>query len=176
MASKEDEPVFVLSPDLVNALVPSLIKNFLISLGISILVYLFFSLLTFISKAKVYGGALISTIIVVFLIFLIIPFLINMFILKFTKYEFYSSNIVKQFKFIMIKKHAIIYDKILEVKLDISIWDRLTKAGDIQLVSADDSSPNLVLKYIKEPEKVEKNIYQLIRKVNKTTRLTLRQQ
>lgn len=172
MPKKPRKPIFTLRPNLVNALTPYFLKNLFISAVISALVYLFFSVLTYVSKEQVYEGALFSTIVIVFLVFLLIPFLISLILLKCTKYEFYTTNVVKQFKLIAIKKHAILYNQILEVKIEVSIWGRMTKAGNIQLVSADDSSENLTLQYVEDPETVEKKIYSLIHKVNKSTKRT----
>lgn len=141
-----------LKPNLVNALIPVVLRNLLWALVVSFVLFIFLSL-------KI-------VIIVLFVIFLV-PLAIQIILLSSTTYHFFKTRVVSEFKFVMIKRTSVHYNNIVRIATNISIWDRMCKAGDITLHTAEDRTPDLVLKFIDKPRKVENIINGLIRKYKK---------
>jgi|TARA_Y100000310_G_C20284967_1_gene624423 hypothetical protein len=69
---------------------------------------------------------------------------------------------MKEFEFFIIRTQSVPYTQIVNITTDISIWDRITKSGDIILHTAEDKAPDVVLSYILYPDKVEKSIYRMV--------------
>jgi len=105
---------------------------------------------------------IIYPLIIALFVILIISLLIKIVILSSTKYYFFNNHITSEFKLIIIKRHSVPYHQIVNIRTDISLWDRFCKAGDIVLHTAEDKDPDLVLNYIKDPEKIERAIYNMI--------------
>lgn len=153
-----DRPIKILKPSLINAFVPSLVKHLLRASPIIIVGYI---ILYFASLRTPYNLFLLSSI---FLIVLGVPLVIEMVVLHFTKYYFYRDRVVSEFDFIWLKSHSVPYGGIAEVKVDISLWDKICGAGDVWIHTAENKSKDLILKYINSPHKVESAIYILIRR------------
>lgn len=156
-----EKPLAVLKPDLVNALIPIFVRNFSASAVIVITLY---------AVLKYFLEYSLQTIWLVILLLLMstLPLTVNIFVLKFTTYYFFSDRIVSQYKLLKVDKHSAPYHKIVNIKVDISIWDRICKAGDIVIHTAENRAADLTLKYIKNPEHVEKGIYNLIQRLKRS--------
>ncbi len=107
-----------------------------------------------------------NTIILIILALTFLSISIKFTTLKLTKYIFYENNAVKDFKFIIINRRSVMYDRITNITLKVSLWDRITGAGKIILHTGDDELPDIIMKYIKDPAKIEELIYSLIRNKN----------
>ena len=83
--------------------------------------------------------------------------------LHFTTYYFHDDHVISEIKFLSIKRHSLPYSKITNITSNISIWDRICNAGDLVLYTAEDKAPDLKLKHIADPEKIEKHIFSLIK-------------
>ena len=91
----------------------------------------------------------------------IIPLTVRIIVLSNTKYNFYKNHLIKEFKFLSIKQQSIPYKHITNISINISLWDRLSNAGDIILHTAEDETPDLILQYVKNPKALEKKIYKI---------------
>ena len=158
--------LLTLKPRYINALFPLFLKNLFFSFIIAIILYGIYFVLDMVNVIDFTRSSVMTLFIVFIVVFSILPLLIRFIILYNTRYDFFKSHIVTEFKFFVIKKHSVLYSQIVNIKVDISIWDRICKAGDIILYTAEDKSPNVVLQYIKNPQQVERAIYKLIH-VNK---------
>lgn len=155
-------PLYVMKPNKFNALVPSFFKSLFYS---AILVAVFF----------IASGALMSLgvlqypfdnvfwSLVILAVLTAFPLLIRMIILLKTTYYFYSGHVSKEFKFFIIKKESVPYSQITNISIDISIWDRICRAGDVILHTAEDKKPDLRLPYMRRPREVERGIYNIMR-------------
>ena len=155
-----ERPLAVLKPNLVNALIPIFVRNFVASI---VIVFALFAVLQIMEYSLD-----IMWLIIILILISTLPLTINIFILYFTTYYFFSDRVISQFKFIKIDKHSALYHKIVNIRVDISIWDRICKAGDIVIHTAENRAADLTLKYIKNPEKVEKGIYDLIQRLKRS--------
>jgi len=160
-----EKPLAILKPSLINALAAIFIRNIfysfiiiLVLYGVSILLETF-NILDPINK--------VFWVIIILLLVLIVPLLIQTVILHNTLYYFFRTHVSRELKFFVVKKHSVPYSQIVNITIDISIWDRICKAGDITLHTAEDKTPDLVLHYIKEPEKIEKHIYAMMHRIKK---------
>jgi len=134
-----------------------------ISLIVTGALYLISLLLNFFGIIQFSLELKLATLIVPFIIFIAVPFSWYLFLLINTKYYFFRTHVQREFKFITVKKYSVVYNKITNIALDISVWDRISNAGDVVIHTAEDNVPDLVLKYISNPEKVEQQIYTLVR-------------
>lgn len=157
-----DKPLMKMRPDIINSLFPIFARNLVYSFVVVLFMYVFFQVLV------LYGIIYISTSHLIFMLFLlmlilaIIPLTIRLIILLNTTYYFYRDRVISEFEFVVIRKYSLPYNKIVNITVEVSVWDRITRAGDIVLHTPEDKKPDLVLKYIRNPKKVERRIYDLI--------------
>lgn len=152
-----------IKPSAINSLIPELLKNLFRSF---IYVTPLFIANHLLKNYNLYPAINLKYFYILFVTFALIPTLIKAFVLKFTTYYFFDDHITSEFKFITIKRHSVPYNKITNISTDISIWDRITNAGDVILHTAEDSRSDLTLKYINNINELEKEIYKLIKKQN----------
>ncbi len=154
-------PVFVLRPSLLNALLPSYAKHLfwcILIVGAFVIGSLALSAagLTKVTlawgiPASILGAALLA----------ILPSAWKIFVLRNTRYVFYKTHLVSEFKFLTVKRRSVLYSSITNITAEITLWDRLCNAGDIVVHTGEDSEPDLVLQFIPKPEEVEHRIYKL---------------
>lgn len=161
---EQEEPILVLKPSILNALVPTILKTvfYLIILG-----SLFFGVFWLMQELNIFNNGYFQkyTLVFAFIAFLlIIPVLVKLLLLYNTHYVFYNKHVVVEFELFFVRRHSTPYHQIVNITSKISLWDRFCKAGDVTLHTAEDRLPDLVLHYIKEPEKVESILYKLINK------------
>ncbi|UCD03583.1 MAG: PH domain-containing protein [Candidatus Woesearchaeota archaeon] len=166
-----ERPIAILKPSITNAIVPIFIRNLVFLCALLFAAYAilqFFGLPIYttwsIMEYQIHTAWLI---LISILVIAILPLTINILILYFTKYYFFRDRAISEFKFIVIKTHAVIYNRIADIKVKISLWDRLCKAGDVTLHTAENDVPDLTLKYIKNPRNVEQAVYNLINKLRR---------
>ncbi|MGV8163028.1 MAG: PH domain-containing protein [Candidatus Nanoarchaeia archaeon] len=170
----DHEPLLVVKPLLVNAFFPVFLKNFFFALIFSAILFGISLILEFFNIQIIPLAWSVAVFIFLALILAVIPIFAKIFNLAFTRYLFYETNVVKEFRFILVKRRSVIYQRITNLNVDIDIWDKLCGAGDITLHTADED-PDIVLKYIKHPEEIEHKIYSLIRKENKDLKDNLKE-
>jgi uncharacterized membrane protein YdbT with pleckstrin-like domain len=165
---RDRKPLLVVKPSVVNALFPLFFKNLFFFLFLAFGVYFLFVIVNvFVDLDFIPSAGW------VFLVVLVLTFLsisLKLLVLRRTKYVFYETNADRDFDLIVIKRRSVVYNRITNISLKVSLWDRLTGAGHITLHTGDDEVPDLVMSYVKNPGRVENLIYSLIHKQN--TRVT----
>jgi len=149
----------ILKPSVVNGLVPITFRYFLYAVVVSVVLFLVENILKNFNLIEIsfkWWTVLIG------LVILVLPSGSKLIKLRRTTYSFYTSHVESEFRFLTIKKHSVPYSQIVDMTLEISLWDRLTKAGNITLHTAEEKTPSLVLYYIRKPEQIEKIIYRMI--------------
>lgn len=155
----------ILRPYMFNALTPEFIRNLIYSMLINIGIYgiMYIYQLTMKNVFIEFGSLLfyvsfsLSTFAIAF-----IPVVWKIILLYNTNYYFFDDHVVNEFEFLIVRKKSVMYDKIVDMTIDVSIWDRICKSGDITLHTAENRSPDMKLRYIKEPFKIENHIYDII--------------
>lgn len=158
------QPLFVLKPSIVNALVPVFLKKFFyfviivsLLLGVEWLLE-FFEVIDPSSEDFLIGLGTLSILV------LFLPMFFQLLVLYNTKYFFYDTHVVSEFELVIAKRHSTPYHQVVNVTSNVSIWDRFCNAGDLTLHTAEDRLPDLVLQFLKDPNEVEKKLYLLINK------------
>jgi len=164
--SKEvtEKPLSVLKPNAVNALAPMFLRNLFYFLIVSSIFYGFYWVIRFFSDLEFSIRQIILASLILSLLIVFLPLLIRIIILYNTSYYFYKTYLMKEFELFIIRTKSAPYSQIVNITSDISIWDRITNCGDVILHTAEDKTPDIVLSYIENPEKIEKNLYILISK------------
>jgi hypothetical protein len=157
-----EKPIFTHKPSIINALFPVYAKNFFITLLPLIAIYIgtsYFLEIPF--KILIF--------ILTLIIIPIIPLTFKIIRITNTEYIFYKNHLIKEYEFLSITKQTIPYKHITNISIIISFWDRLSNAGDIVLHTAENETPDLVLQYVKNPKKLEKQILEITHKTDKRT-------
>ena len=165
-----EEPLLKLKPSLLNALLPLFVKNLLYPSIFVIVAYGIIFLLTTLKIISYSTSSIILYLIIILIVLTISPLIFKLIVLSNTTYHFYKDHISYEFKFFKVTRHSIPYSQITNIESKISLWDRLSSAGDIHLHTSDERSENLIIQYIKNPRKIEESIHVLINKsANKKT-------
>lgn len=159
-----EKPIFVLKPSIINAIIPMFMKNIVKSLFICLPIFVISLVLSSMGILVLGVDTLVILLIVAVAALSFFPLIFLVAVLHFTTYYFYSNYAVSEFKFIIRKAYSVSYRNVINVSLHMSLWDRLCRAGDIILHTAGESDdPDLTLKYIKEPKKIEQMIYKMVK-------------
>lgn len=158
-------PIMKLKPSLTNALLPLFLKNLILFTIIIFGINFITNTINTLLQTNIPTYRLGETILII-LTLTILSISIKIISLRCTTYYFYETHAEKQFKLFIIKKRSAVYSRITNVTLKMNIWDRLTKAGTIILHTGDDETPDIKIKYLKKPRKIENTIYTLIHKKN----------
>lgn len=159
-----ENPILILKPSVINALVPVFLKKlfyFILILGFLLggaWLLRYFDVIDPSTEDALIGLGILS------LLFFLLPILFQFVFLYNTQYVFYETHVVSEFELMIVKRHTTPYHQIVNITSDVSIWDRLCNAGDLTMHTAEDRLPDLTLKFIKNPNEVEKKIYTLMQK------------
>jgi len=154
-----EKPILVLKPSIPNGLIPIFLKHLFYSLIVGLVLFLVSYVLKWV------GVIDFPTSLWIFLIWLavlLLPTGLHLIRLANIKYYFFRTHVEYEYRLITIKKQSVPYSQIADITVKISLWDRLTNAGNITLHTAEERAPSLVLFYIRDPEKVEKVIYKML--------------
>jgi len=162
-----EKPTLVLKPSIINALFPIFVRNLLYSLVLVVILYGVYYILRFFKLVPFSNAAVIGFFISLLLVIAILPLCYELIKLVNTTYYFYHTHVSAEFALLAIKKHSVNYSQITNISTDISIWDRLSNAGDITIHTGQEQTPSLILTYISSPRRIEKIIYHLIHKNRK---------
>ncbi len=159
-----EKPQFVIKPALLNALVPHYARWFW-RFGIAAaIVYFIFIGLEQLGMVSVYHPALLISVIVVGFLGGFVMVKHRLIGLHNTRYSFYTSHVVRERRFITVKRHSLPYRSITKVENDSSVWDRMTGASDLILHTSHGDQKALVLESVPDSDAVEHRIYALMRK------------
>jgi hypothetical protein len=157
-----ETPLMEMKPNILNALFPVFLKNLFFSFIVILVMYAVSQVLTIFGVISLTASDVTIWLIGILFLFAIAPMTVRIIILYNTKYYFFRTHVISEFEFIMIKKYSLPYSKISNITVDISIWDRFCRAGDVTLHTAENITPDLVLRFIKNPKKMERDIYRMI--------------
>ena len=156
----------ILKPNIVNGIIPIFLKNFTDSFLIVLLIGGVSFLLKELGVIKYTNSSIITGLIILLFVMSLFSVLFKILLISNTRYYFYKTHVVSDFQLIKIKRMSVPYNQIVNITVDVSLWDRLCNAGDIIIHTAEDKAPDLTLFYIKNPKKMELSIYKMIHKKN----------
>ena len=165
---EHEKPLLVLRPHVFNALLPMFIRNLIYSVLIN---FGLFGIIYVTESGGYVIGLLQYGMLIFYLLFAVstvlmalVPLIWRIIVLFNTEYIFYKEHLVKEFEFIVIRISSVLYDHIVDISINISLWDRICRAGDMTLHTAENRAPDMQLQYISKPEKIEHLIYDIISK------------
>ncbi len=84
--------------------------------------------------------------------------------ISFTRYTLYEDKLYKRIQILSVKEEEIRLYRIMDITLQMTLFDRLFGVGSIICHSADVTSPVLEIKKVKNVEKVRSMLSELIEK------------
>lgn len=159
-----EKELLILKPNIVNALLPLFIRNLFYSFVIVLLLYGVSFILRFFNIISYSVAVIVSWLFVLLIVLAAVPLLYQIIVLANTRYYFFKTHVISEIEMIYIERHSVNYSQITNIATKISLWDRLSNAGDITLHTGQEQTPSLILSYIKDPHRIEKAIYHLIHK------------
>lgn len=159
-----EKALFVLKPNLFNAIVPVLFKSFLRASLLGAVAFGLYWLVTIFGTIDFPMDKAIIFLVLFLLIYPMVPGFFKLLTLYNTKYIFYETHIVSEFELMNVKRHSTPYHQIVNITSKVSIWDRLCHSGDVTMHTAEDTLPDLTLFYIKNPDQIEAKLYDMIHK------------
>ncbi|MFH1664331.1 MAG: hypothetical protein ABH986_06040, partial [archaeon] len=125
-----EKHLLVLKPSLFNALIPTFIKNLVYSFIVVLILFGVSVLLETVNIINTYSNKL-FWLIIILIVFSIGPLIIKMIVLFNTNYYLFKTHVLSEFRFLAVKKQSVPYNQIVNISVDISIWDRVCNAGNI---------------------------------------------
>lgn len=159
---QEPELPLTIRPQIINALLPLFMANMLKSVIPSTIISAIYAGMALVGIKGLYLSTTIFIFFGVLLLLTVLPMLYSIFVLAFTRYSLFDTHVESEFRFIAIQKKSAVYGKITNITTHMSVWDRICGAGDVYIHTANDDQPDVVLKYVKNPENIEKLLYSLI--------------
>lgn len=156
-----DKVLFTLKPSAFNALVPIFLKRLFYSILFSIALLLIYIVLNWLGVFDYTFMTVILILVSLSFLFSLISLIWRFIVLYNTSYYFTKAGIAYEFELFKIKRTSVAYHQIVNFTLDISLWDRLSMAGDIHIHTSE-GNPDITLEYIKDPHEVETKIHQIM--------------
>ena len=157
-----EKPLLALRPNMLNAVLPLFAKNLAVSAIAGFVLYgVLFTLKSF-SALKYEDRTIITAVLALSALFLIVPLAVKLVVLFNTKYSFFRTYLTSEFEFLSLQRSSVPYNKIARMGVKISVWDRLCSSGSIILTTTHEQAAPLILRYVKNPRKIENAIYHLL--------------
>src|SRR3989338_3822692 len=158
-----DKPLLTVRPSIVNALLPTVIKNLGLGILIALVAFAILSMLGAVCIFEISATTEISILAGIVVILGIVPVALKIVKLMHTRYYFFETHLITEYKLVKITKISAPYERIKDITMKMGLWDRMCNAGQIIISTTDDSNPNIYLFHVKDPEKIERGIYRLIK-------------
>ena len=160
-----EKPLLVLKPSMINALFPILLRSMLL---FTIPFFFIYVGLGVIPRSAGLDGLFpsidILTVLLIIFCLSLIPTSLQMLVLANTKYYFFEKHALYEFRLFAVKRHSAPYSRVVNIKVDIGIWDRICNTGTLVLHTAENQRPDLAFKHLKDPLGVEKKVNSLMHK------------
>ena len=150
--SKIEKPLFILKPDISNAIIPKIIRSLLLP---CILAFLY-SFIGYIILVEDLGVSLFVYLFILFFLFVIIwlsPVLIFYFNLKAREYRFFPDRLEYYEGWMTIVRHTVPFEKVTDVTMVKTIWDRMFNTASIGLLTPGGYGGSVRISYLHNPEK-----------------------
>jgi uncharacterized membrane protein YdbT with pleckstrin-like domain len=156
-----EPPILTLKGSIFNAIFPTYMKNILWA---AFILFPFFGGAYVLARMGVGTSApiVVSTYIILIAFGALVPLVWRIIVIVNTTYTFYKELVVMEFRFFVVRQESVPYNKITNITVSVSLWDRLTGGGDITVHTADDSQPNLVLYSVRQPRELHERLTKLV--------------
>ncbi len=85
--------------------------------------------------------------------------------LSFTRYALSEDRLFLKRGFLNVKHDEIVLYRVRDLRVTVSLWQRIFGVGTVTVISTDKSIPELVLKNIRQPNEVKELIHEHVEKM-----------
>ena len=91
--------------------------------------------------------------------------------ISFTRYALSEDRLFLKRGVINVKQDEIVLYRVRELRVSVSLWQRLFGVGTVTVISTDKSIPELVIKNIRQPNEVKELIHEYVEKMKIARRM-----
>lgn len=91
--------------------------------------------------------------------------------ISFTRYALSEDRLFLKRGFLNVKQDEIVLYRIRDLRVSISLWQRIFGVGTVTVVSTDKSIPELQLKNIRQPNEVKELVHEYVEKMKIARRM-----
>lgn len=157
-----EKPLLVLRPKIIDAVLPTFLKNLIRALAIGGIVYAIAYVFTTLKVIQYPQQQINYFVISAIGVLCIVPVVVRLIILKNVRYYFHKALVMSEFELFKVDRHSVPYSQITHLGLKVTMWDRICNSGDITLFTGHEQKPSLTLYFVHSPKKVEEFIYKLM--------------
>ena len=93
--------------------------------------------------------------------------------ISFTRYALSEDRLFLKRGFLNIKQDEIVLYRVRDLRLNVSLWQRIFGVGTVTVISTDKSLPELKLKNIRQPAEVKELIHENVEKMKIERRMRI---
>ena len=91
--------------------------------------------------------------------------------ISFTRYALSEDRLFLKRGVINVKQDEIVLYRVRDLRVSVSLWQRLFGVGTVTVISTDKSIPELVIKNIRQPNEVKELIHEYVEKMKIARRM-----
>ena len=91
--------------------------------------------------------------------------------ISFTRYALSEDRLFLKRGVINVKQDEIVLYRVRDLRVSVSLWQRLFGVGTVTVISTDKSIPELVIKNIRQPNEVKELIHEYVGKIKIARRM-----
>ena len=91
--------------------------------------------------------------------------------ISFTRYALSEDRLFLKRGVINVKQDEIVLYRVRDLRVSVSLWQRLFGVGTVTVISTDTSIPELVIKNIRQPNEVKELIHEYVEKMKIARRM-----
>ena len=91
--------------------------------------------------------------------------------ISFTRYALSEDRLFLKRGVINVKQYEIVLYRVRDLRVSVSLWQRLFGVGTVTVISTDKSIPELVIKNIRQPNEVKELIHEYVEKMKIARRM-----
>ena len=91
--------------------------------------------------------------------------------ISFTRYALSEDRLFLKRGVINVKQDEIVLYRVRDLRVSVSLWQRLFGVGTVTVISTDKSIPELVIKNIRQPNEVKELIHEYVEKMKSARRM-----
>lgn len=91
--------------------------------------------------------------------------------ISFTRYALSEDRLFLKRGVINVKQDEIVLYRVRDLRVSVSLWQRLFGVGTVMVISTDKSIPELMLKNIRQPNEVKELIHEYVEKMKIARRM-----
>ena len=163
MEENNNQEIF--KPSLLNAFLPEYVEKLFISFLIFCGIFVIFYIINLFFLIVEVGILLIVSIIFLNLIFAFIISIKKFIKIYNTQYILHKHRIEQKYQFFKIETNFVPYDQIVDIKVNMTIWDRVCRVSDMKLIlrfnnnlGKEGDKYGMLIKDVKKPEELKKKI------------------